>query len=172
MQKFLSLIGPAPDATRRAILSVNEKTAHYGLTLTETEALELANIFQTCLVENRIIEVGYGGVTKIAAAFAASAFAYPENYASIVNDMTEAFYYIKREVSPEVNDDAVIAAMVDYFDHVSYGSIELFLGRDMDKLIVRIESSTHWAEDPDYKIREEDRYDDKPQFTSAHSKDF
>ena len=173
MQNILSMIAPQPSALGQMILKTNERTAKYGLILTNTQAMEIAVTYHTALLENRIIEVGCGGVSKLIEAFAASSFVYADNYADVIHEMTESFYHIKREVPIEINDDAVIAAMVDFFENASHGSIELFLGRDMDILIRYIAKGTHnWEEHPNYQLKEEDSYDATPDYTSAYAEDF
>ena len=163
-----SLIAPQQGAVQSALLQANEHTAGYGLVLTQAQALEIAEAYCTSLMENRIVEVGCGGITKLLEAFAASCYVFPENYAAVIREMTEAFYYVKREVPIEINDNAVIAAMVDFFDNVSHGSMELFIGRDLEILIGYIASGRHnWEENPHYHIKEEDSYDTAPDYTSA-----
>ena len=169
----LSLIAPQPNVIQNALVQAGDRTAKYGLVLTRTQALQIAETYCTALKENRIVEVGCGGVTKLVEAFAASSYVFPDNYASVIHEMTEAFYHIKREVPLEVNDNAVIAAMVDFFDNVSHGCLELFLGRDLEILIRYIASGQHdWEESPNYCIKKEDYYDAAPDYTSAYSDDF
>ncbi len=174
MQNILSMIVPQPSVSGQMILQTNERTAkYYGLVLTNAQAMEIAATYHTSLAENRIIEVGCGGISKLIEAFAASSFVYADNYASVIHEMTEAFYHIKREVPIETNDDAVIAAMVDFFDNASHGSIELFLGRDMETLIRYIaKGNRNWEEHPNYQLKKEDSYDTAPDYTDAHAEDF
>ncbi len=173
MQNMFSLTCPRPENTLPLILKTNEGSAKYGLVLTPAQAMEIAKTHSRSLRENRIVEVGCGGVTKLIAAFAASPYVDPDNYAEIIDEMTEIFYYIKREVDIEVNDDAVIDAMADFFDRTSHGSLELFTARDADILIGYIrETKGNWAHAPHYLLKEEDSYDSQPEFTSAHASDF
>ncbi|MBE6638251.1 MAG: hypothetical protein E7616_02180 [Ruminococcaceae bacterium] len=173
MQNIFSLIVPSPNTTQQLLLKTNERTEKYGLVLTEAQAMELALTFQTSLSENRIIEVGCKGVSKLLEAFAASCYVDNSNFADIVNEMTEAFYHIKRQAPLEINDNAVIAAMVDFFDNISHGSIELFFGRDMEILIRYIQEGKHnWEENPHYRIRKEDYYDTAPDYTGTYADDF
>ena len=112
------------------------------------------------------MEVGCQGVTKLIETFAASSYVYADNYANVIQEMTEAFYHIKREAPIETNDNAVIAAMVDFFDNVSHGSLDLFLGRDLEILMRYIADGKHnWEENPRYAIKKEDYYDAAPDDT-------
>lgn len=166
MQNMLGLIIPQPQNTQNILMRTNARAAKYGLVLTEAQALEIAQTYCTSLKENRIVEVGCQGVTKLIEAFAASSYVYADNYANVIEEMTEAFYHIKREVPIEINDNAVIAAMVDFFDNVSHGCLELFLGRDLEILIRYIASGEcNWEESPNYHIKQEDYYDAAPDDT-------
>lgn len=168
MQNMLGQIVPQPKNTQNVLMQANTLTAKYGLVLTESQAMEIAQTYCTSLRENRIVEVGCQGVVKLIEAFAASSYVYADNYAAVVQEMTEAFYHIKREVPIEINDNAVIAAMVDFFDNVSHGCLELFLGRDLEILIRYIASGErNWEENPHYKIKQEDYYDAAPDDTDT-----
>ena len=166
MQNMLGLIIPQPQNAQNVLMRTNARTAKYGLVLTEAQALEIAQTYCTSLKENRIVEVGCQGVTKLIEAFSASSYVFADNYADVIQEMTEAFYHIKREVPIEINDNAVIAAMVDFFDNVSHGCLELFLGRDLEILIRYIASGErNWEESPNYHIKQEDYYDTAPDDT-------
>ena len=173
MQDILSLTSPCPDQTCALILKTNAQSAANGLVLTPAQAMEIAKTHSRSLRENRIVEVGCGGVTKLIDAFAASPYVDRNNYAEVIDEMTEMFYYIKREVDIEINDDAVIEAMADFFDRASHGSLELFTARDADILIGYIrETKGNWAQNPHYLLKEEVSYDSQPEYTSAHANDF
>ena len=166
MSTIQALIAPQPTAVQNALMTANKRTAKYGIVLTESQAMEIAQTYCTSLKENRIVEVGCQGVTKLIEAFAASSYVYADNYADVIEEMTEAFYHIKREAPIETNDNAVIAAMVDFFDNVSHGSLDLFLGRDLEILMRYIaDGKRNWEENPHYAIKKEDYYDAAPDDT-------
>ena len=122
-------------AVCKSIIEANESTAGYGLTLDPEQALDVSRIYRSAIADNQIVEFGAGGLIKIQKAFAASDFVDRSNYCEVVEAMTESFYYLKREVDPEVRDDTVISAMLEAFDKKSMGSIELFQGRELETLI-------------------------------------
>lgn len=135
MQDFFSLITFDSAGAEKAITAANEATAENGLTLSPDEIRSLCAVYRDSLTENSIVEFGAGGVVKIQKAFSASCYADRSNFAEIVEAMTETFYYIKRNVEPEIRDDTLIAAMVDAFDNHSGGSIEEFQNTDAALLI-------------------------------------
>ena len=166
MSPIQALIAPQPTAVQNALMTANKRTAKYGIVLTESQAMEIAQTYCTSLKENRIVEVGCQGVTKLIETFAASSYVFADNYANVMQEMTEAFYHIKREAPIETNDNAVIAAMVDFFDNVSHGSLDLFLGRDLEILMRYIaDGKRNWEENPHYAIKKEDYYDAAPDDT-------
>ena len=135
MDLFSNLIPLDSKGALTAITAANTETAGYGLTLSPEQALSLCAVYSTALSENRIVEFGAGGVVKLQKTFAGSDFVDASNFSEVLEAMTEAFYFLKREVDPEIRDDKVIAAMLDAFDTQSMGSTELFLSRDVYTLI-------------------------------------
>ena len=160
----MSLFFPTDQsATVQMILSRNELCARHSLHLTAEDAKSIAETHAISLRENELVEIGAGSVDKIITEFAASPYADRENFAQIVETMTEVFCYLKREANRELSDTAVIAAMREMFDEVSCGCEELFLGRDLDFLLKYLRQNRLGRDGrPDYKIREEDNYGAQP----------
>lgn len=166
MGSFLQRLTFSAEGTAHAILAANEKTAQHGLTLTQEEALTLAEVYRDALADNHLVEFGAGGVLKIQEAFASSDFADRSNYAEIVNAMTETFYYIKGEVRNEIRDDTVIAAMLDLFDNHCMGSLELFISRETE-ILIRYLKEGRQSLIPDA----EDNYNEEPEYSWQAERD-
>ncbi len=134
MLDLTSLIPPDEKQSAQAILARASLCAVYGVSLTPAEAQSIARTHIRALTDNRLVEIGCGSVEKIIGEFARSPYADAGNFASLVETMTEAFCYLKREADREVRDNTVIAAMRAMFERSSQGSEELFLGRDLDRI--------------------------------------
>lgn len=146
-----------------AITCANEDTAHFGLVLSPEQVRSLCAVYRSAVSENAIVEFGAGGVVKLQKAFASSDFVDAGNFAEVVEAMTQAFYFIKREVSEEIRDDTVIAAMLRAFDEKSRGSLELFEGRELETLIRYLNEGRRSLE-----IVGDDDYDAEPEYDSAY----
>lgn len=135
MNSITEFFSPRRSDTAQMILRQNERIAVRGLSLTPADAQDIAETHAVSLRENRLVEIGAGSVEKIITEFSASPYVTRENFATVVEMMTEAFCYLKREAQREVSDKTVIAAMRAMFDEGSQGTEELFLGRDMERLL-------------------------------------
>ena len=145
-------------AVRRRMTEANEITARSGLILTPEQITELSGIYKRTLYENRIVDFNAGGIVKIQQVFAGSDFVDASNYYEVVEAMTEAFYFLKREADKDVRDDTVISAMFEAFDKKCMGSIELFQSRELEVLIRYVNEGRDSLE-----IVGDDDYDSEPE---------
>ncbi|MCI8387906.1 MAG: hypothetical protein HFE63_05505 [Clostridiales bacterium] len=120
-----------------AILELNEKTEPRGLVLSPADALEAAHTRARALHENSRIEIGIGAVGKLIDAFSRSTFATQDDWAAIVNSITENFYYIKTETHDKISDNELIEFMFNCFENFCGGSTEL-LADQCEGLITKI----------------------------------
>ncbi|WP_418791908.1 DUF6323 family protein [Phosphitispora sp. TUW77] len=114
------------------IINCNKITLRYGLVLSPQEAAELVETQTTALRTNGRIEFGSGVINKIIIKFCDSPFLAKHNYAPILNDLIETFYYFKNETLNEIDDDDLISLMKTYFDQNCRGSIELLQNRELE----------------------------------------
>ncbi len=116
------------------IIKTNELSERYGLLLTRNDAIELIETRDIALHSTGRIEIGSGTIGKMIATFCSSSFILQENYARIIHDLLEAFYYIKNETLDLISDDELIILMRDYFEKRCQGSLELLLNRELEQL--------------------------------------
>lgn len=117
------------------VLRCNRFTARYGLVLSENDAKELVQWHTQSLQGHGRVEFGHGTITKIIRAFADSPFILQSNYADILSDLIEGFYYAKNETFDQIGDDDLVAWMRSRFNGPCQGSIDLLFGRELDALI-------------------------------------
>lgn len=166
MDLFLSVIQPDGSEAMAAIEAANTQTSCRGLVLSPEQTRSLCAVYKSAVTDNGIVEFGAGGVVKIQKAFATSDFVDASNFAEVVEAMTEAFYFIKREVTDEICDDTVIAAMLRAFDSKSMGSLELFEGRELETLIRYLNEGRTSLD-----IAGLDDYDTEPEYDSPYGAD-
>lgn len=120
--------------TEHEILKCNDYTALFGLTLTRTQAAELAETRSLTLRDYGRIEFGGGAVGKLIKVFCDSPYLSMCNYAETLHELTELFYAYKNESLDLVSDDDLIRFMKTSFDGVCQGSVELLNGRELYRL--------------------------------------
>lgn len=124
--------------TKNAILSLNEETSRFGLTLTDDEAKELVITRETALRDNARVEFGIGAVKLIIEEFADSPYIDGNNYAQTLNELTDLFYYIKSETDDKISDRDLVEKLKYLYENTCGGSLELLMSRDTEQLIRQI----------------------------------
>lgn len=135
MNQALDLLRPSQTETALQILEKNSVIAAKGLAITQADAAAIAETHAVSLRDNRLVELGCGSVEKIIDLFSDSPYADRSNFASIVSTMTEAFGYLKRETDREIRDTVLLSFMRALFDQISHGSEELFLDRELPRIV-------------------------------------
>lgn len=120
--------------TINEILKCNDYTLNYGLTLTEPQALELAETRTYALKASGRIELGGGIIDKIIEQFCDSPYITMYNYTDTIHELVELFYYYKNESLDLVNDYDLIKFMKQAFDGACQGSLELLASKALDTM--------------------------------------
>ncbi len=145
-------------AITRDLLATNERTAEYGLVLTESQARELVEIRNRSLRENERIELGSGAILQIIDKFCTSSYINSQNYAQTLGELLDIFYYFKTESRDRISDKDLIDIMYELFEGPCHGSTELLAGRDLESLLRYVnEGRDYLLHDPD------DDYDTYPE---------
>lgn len=139
------------------VLSCNNYTKQFGLVLTHTQALDLIETRSASLKASGRIEFGGGVTNKIIKAFCDSPYVSMQNYAYILHELTEMFYYYKNESMDLVTDDELITFMKTAFDGACQGSLELLSGRELQQFAkqLRFGSSGDSLDNPSLDLEED-----------------
>ncbi len=121
-----------------AVLECNDRTKHYALVLNEQQAVELIETRSCSLKETGRVEFGGGVINKLINGFCGSPFIMQDNYAEIIHELIEMFYYFKNETLDLMSDDDLIKFMKKSFDGQCQSSLELVKGRELERLSRRI----------------------------------
>jgi len=157
------------NGTVNDILALNGELAETGLFLTPAQAAELADTRNRALVDNERVELAGGGaVVKIIRKFSESSYVDSSNFASLLNDLTEIFYYVKTETMDKVNDEVLIDTMFELFETLCNGDVSLLGGRELDTLlryfhVGKLKNRNrqyHMGEHDPYKPDSDDDYSD------------
>ncbi len=126
-----------------------ELNALYGLTLTEPQITELVELRTQALKATCRVEIGGGILPKLIRAFCSSPYVDNSNYATVLADLQDAFYYFKNEAGDRFSDDDLIEFMAGVFNGGAAGSTELLNTISLEDLCrwVRNHFQDPYAED-------------------------
>ena len=113
------------------ILICNEETKKYGLSLTELQALALAQTRTDALKENKRIEFGNGIVDKLIMAVCDSPYITQKTYEDTLHELINLFYDLKNNTWDRVPDTDLIDFIKTAFNGCCHGSIDLLIGKSM-----------------------------------------
>ena len=126
------------------ILALNTVSQEHGLMLTPEDARELSEIRERSLRDNERLEIGLGAMEGIIRRFSRSSFINQENYAYVVAEVTDLFYYIKTETDDKVSDNELLDELYLRFEQRCRGSVDLLLSREGEILIRKINAGENY----------------------------
>ena len=126
------------------ILALNTVSREYGLLLTPEDARELSEIRERSLKDNERIEIGLGAMEGIIRRFSRSSFINQENYAYVIAEVTDLFYYIKTETDDKVSDTELLDELYLRFEQRCRGSVDLLVSREGEILIRKINAGENY----------------------------
>ncbi|WP_246019594.1 DUF6323 family protein [Bacilliculturomica massiliensis] len=106
------------------ILSCNEKTAPYGLTLSEAEASALLVCREQSLAQNQRIEFGESILPQLIEAFCDSPYINCWEYSDVLARLQDIFYLYKNESLDQLSDDELLDFMSCEFNGVCCGDLD------------------------------------------------
>ena len=121
-------------AARQELRECNAYSGRFGLTLRENEIAELAESRAEALRASGRIEFGGGILPKLIRALCDSPFIEQENYAAVLAELQEIFYYFKNETRDRLTDNELIELMVKVFNGRAQGSAEYLAGLTAEAL--------------------------------------
>ncbi len=148
------------------ILALNSYSEKYGITLLPEEAREISEIRQKSLADNERIEFGLGAVGEIVRRFCRSHYVNRENYAYIIGEVTELFYYIKTDTDDKITDRELADMLYVAFEQRCRGSIEILESREAEIIIRKVNAGKNYEK----WFGERDRADDESRVTDENAR--
>jgi hypothetical protein len=108
----------------KEIEKCNNISAKYGLVLTREDIQVLVEERFESLKKYGRMEFGSGIMHKIIFEFSDSPYIWQDNYAEMLSELQDIFYYFKNESLDEFTDDDLIRFMRISFDNECQGSVE------------------------------------------------
>ncbi len=121
-------------AAKAEIRCCEELNRHYGLALSEADITELVQLRGEALHATGRVEFGGGILPKLMRAFCSSPYVDRYNYAAVLGDLQDAFYYFKNESNDAFSDDDLIDFMVQVFNGTARGSTEVLTTISLEQL--------------------------------------
>lgn len=146
------------------VLTCNEKTSEFGLTLTEQEAGMLMQSRRDVLKDQRRVEFGEGILTELIQAFCDSQFINQDNYAETLAQLQDIFYLYKNEAEDNLTDDELLTVMKELFEDICYGSTDYLQETCLERFARAVRAGYHAYEESGgvgdgIKFSEEERWD-------------
>lgn len=113
------------EALVKDILDVNNESIRYGLQLNEEEVLDIVEYRNRVLKNYGRIDFGSEVIKNIINNFSSSPYIVQEEYALIINELQEIFYYVKNESNNMIGDEDLIKKMEELYNNECGGSLEL-----------------------------------------------
>lgn len=112
---LVPICSPAAESIRTAI---NRHFASTGITITASEATDLAMHRDLCLRDNERIEFGTPAIVAIAEELALSSYLKTCDVADALTHLQDMFYRTRDELSIDVTDSEIIEAICHCFDEL------------------------------------------------------
>lgn len=146
------------------LMSCNEKTEQFGLTLTHEEANELVSSRNESLIMYQRVEFSSGILDKLIYNFCDSMYINQDNYADILMKLQDIFYMFKNEAEDKLTDDELMTFMKEQFEGVCAGDIDYLANTCLERFAQAIRAGyTGFIETEGYneyeKFDEEQRWD-------------
>lgn len=131
MKELQLILSGSTEQERLALLSENEASAEYGLTLTPKEAEEVALANRGALAAQGRVQFGEPATLLLARKFRSSPYINKRDYAQTLIELTEIFYRSRNETNDLLSDEQLADFMRDAFDTECGGSLELLESREL-----------------------------------------
>ncbi len=145
----LSLFPMQQSIASAELLDSLEGVLPFGLSLSYEELTELLACRLRVLRETGRVEFGEGILPMLIRRFADSPYVDNQNFAAVLAELQEAFYYFKNECNDRFSDEDLLDFMLAVFNGKAAGSAELLCGISLEQLC-------RWARNDGYS-----RYDEE-----------
>jgi len=117
------------------IVGLNAKANNFGLTITENIAREISFRRKEALKENERFEPKSGAVTRLISAFLETRYINQEDFAYVIGEIIDIFYFLKTETENSIPDDDLISEMFNVFTYSCFGSLEQMQSKGIEKIL-------------------------------------
>ena len=123
-----------------SLISCNDKTRQYGLSLSQEEATQLVVSRNDSLKKYQRVELGAGILDKLVYAFCDSQYIDQDNYLETLEQLQDIFYEFKNISLDKLTDDELLTFMREQFDEVCFGDLDYLEGTCLDRFGTAVRS--------------------------------
>lgn len=138
------------------LLDLNSGLKDHDLILTPKNVEEILVSRDRALKNQGRVELDTKVIREIIKRLSESSYITQNNFLSCINDVYETFHFIKNETSDFISDEDILAAVMVYFEKVCHGSVELLMGKGVEKIVENFKNQKGLAEIE--KSEEEEEY--------------
>lgn len=120
------------------VLTCNEKTESFGLSLSHEDAKELIVSRNTSLKKYQRVEFGEGILPKLIFQFCDSQYINQSEYQKILARLQDIFFRFKNESGDLLTDDELLNYMSEQFEEVCYGDLDYLEGTCLERFAAAI----------------------------------
>lgn len=117
------------------LLSLNSELKEHTLMLTPEDANEILASRSRTLKNQGRVELDTKVTQAIIKRLSESSYVTQNNFLSCIDDMYETFHFIKNATSDLISDKDILDAMMVYFEKFCHGSVELLMGKGVEKIV-------------------------------------
>ena len=122
------------EASLQEFLQINASLADRGMSLTQHEIREVLTARQRSLAEHARLQWSIDLTEKILVRASESPYVERDHLTETVNNWTEVILALFNQMSDFVEDEEILKAVGDYYDHYCAGDIELLRGKATDRI--------------------------------------
>ncbi|MBO4877421.1 MAG: hypothetical protein J5501_05390 [Ruminococcus sp.] len=125
---YVLFVQKANESIRNSIITMNEKTSKYGLSLSQEDVSAILAARKDTFVEESRIELGKSILPKLIETFCDSPYISQNDYRDSIIRLQDIFFHYKNETEDELSDDELLTIMREQFDESCFGSFDLLEG--------------------------------------------
>lgn len=114
-----SLQDKSMNIVKNEILKINEESSVYGLILTSENVEEIIKSRGYSLKTYGRIDLNMDATKKIINKIYISQYTDKDDYAEIINDLQDIFYYLKNETLDKISDNEIIDIIGEFYEETS-----------------------------------------------------
>lgn len=108
-----------------SISETNKVTKSYDLILSNQEILDIINIKNKTLSENRLFEFENNVIVLFMEKFCKSSYIDKDEWSYLLSELIVIFYNVRKSISNKISDEAIVNKMFNIFNNQARGSVIL-----------------------------------------------
>lgn len=117
------------------LLDLNDNLEKHNLALTKTDVKEIIKSRNHTLKALGRVELDINVIKNIIKELGESPYINQDGFVEAIDDMYEAFHFVKNSTSDLISDDDILHALLFFYNELCKGSMELLMGKGLELII-------------------------------------